>query len=90
MTEVEQTFCETLIELDRAVQSMPKANPKPDLFPLFARLDELAKQLPPEADPESVIFCSAKVTRRHAGCLKAVARRTQREVAGTGKFQNDE
>ncbi len=60
MTEVEQTVLQTLIELDRAVQSMPKANPKPDLFPLFARLDELAKQLPPEADPELRHFLQRK------------------------------
>jgi hypothetical protein len=40
-----------LIELDEAVKTMPTANPKPNLLPLFAHIDELAKQLPRDADP---------------------------------------
>jgi hypothetical protein len=39
-----------LVELDNAVKTMPTANPKPDLLPLFARIDELTKQLPSNAD----------------------------------------
>ena len=41
-----------LVELDSAVKTMPTANPKPNLLPLFARIDELTKQLPPNADPQ--------------------------------------
>jgi hypothetical protein len=36
---------QTLIELEAAVKSMPTA-PKPNLLPLFARLDELARACP--------------------------------------------
>ena len=39
-----------LVELDDAVKTMPTANPKPNLLPLFARLDELTRQLPRNAD----------------------------------------
>ena len=40
-----------LAQLDEAVRSLPAANPKPSLLPLFARIDELAGQLPPGTDP---------------------------------------
>jgi hypothetical protein len=40
-----------LVELDEAVKSMPTANPKPNLLPIFLRIDELAKRLPRNADP---------------------------------------
>ncbi|MBI1841450.1 MAG: hypothetical protein HYR88_11445 [Verrucomicrobia bacterium] len=42
---------ETLLELERAVASMPTANPKPNLIPLFARIDELTARLPAGTDP---------------------------------------
>lgn len=51
MTETEQTLLQTLVELEQAVQTMAQANPKPNLLPIFARLDELTRELPPEADP---------------------------------------
>jgi len=60
MTEVEKIVLQTLIELDLAVQAMPSANPKPDLLPLFTQLDELAKQLPSDADPELRHFLQRK------------------------------
>jgi hypothetical protein len=60
MTEVEQTILRTLVELDEAVGRMAAANPKPNLLPLFARLDELANQLPPDADPELKHFLQRK------------------------------
>lgn len=51
MSQTESAILNALIELDRAVASMPTANPKPDLLPLFARIDELAAMLPSETDP---------------------------------------
>jgi hypothetical protein len=50
MTETEKVILGTLLELEAAVSSMPKANPKPSLQPLFARLDELTRQLPAGTD----------------------------------------
>jgi hypothetical protein len=52
MTDTEEEILRTLVELDGAVKSMPAANPKPNLLPLFARLDELARQLPPGTAPD--------------------------------------
>ena len=50
MNETEQRILDGLLELERAVASVATANPKPSLLPLFARIDELTHQLPPNAD----------------------------------------
>lgn len=52
MTATEKKLWETLVELDRQVKAMPTANPKPNLVPLFTRLDELTGELPPQTAPE--------------------------------------
>jgi len=51
MSATEQDILQTLIELDVTVKTMSAANPKPDLRPLFARIDELSRQLPRDSDP---------------------------------------
>ncbi|MDB6039685.1 MAG: hypothetical protein JWM99_3526 [Verrucomicrobiales bacterium] len=51
MTELEQQILKGLTDLENAVSRMATANPKPDLLPIFARIDTLASQLPPDADP---------------------------------------
>ncbi len=48
------------MELDNAVKTMPTANPKPNLMPLFARIDELTKQLPRDADPTLLHYLHKK------------------------------
>ncbi|MDB6024641.1 MAG: hypothetical protein JWM68_864 [Verrucomicrobiales bacterium] len=60
MTEVEMSLLSTLIELDEKVRSMATANPKPNLLPLFSRLDQLASQLPPGTDPDLVHYMARK------------------------------
>ncbi|HXR07377.1 MAG TPA: hypothetical protein VN765_08615 [Candidatus Acidoferrum sp.] len=60
MTEIEQQLLHTLLQLEKTVQAMPAAHPKPDLRPLFARLEELAGQLPDSADPELRHFLQRK------------------------------
>ena len=52
MTETEQSIWRTLVELERQVKLMSASGPKPDLLPLFARLDELTRRLPPHTAPE--------------------------------------
>ena len=49
-----------LVELDNAVKTMPTANPKPNLMPLFARIDELTKQLQHNADPQLLHYLHKK------------------------------
>ena len=60
MSQTENEILQTLIELDQAVKAMPTAKPKPDLRPLFNRLDELANQLPPTTDPQLLHFLQRK------------------------------
>jgi hypothetical protein len=50
MTATEQKILQALLELESTVRSMPTAHPKPNLLPLFERLDELTQQLPPSTD----------------------------------------
>lgn len=45
MIAVEEEILETLLDLDAKVAAMKSAQPKPDLLPVFKRLDELAGQL---------------------------------------------
>jgi hypothetical protein len=47
---IEQQLLQSLTQLDAAVKTMKSANPKPDLLPLFAQIDELTNQLPRGTD----------------------------------------
>jgi hypothetical protein len=60
MTETEKSIWQTLVELDRQVKLMAAATPKPDLLPLFARLDELTRRLPPQTAPELLHYLHKK------------------------------
>jgi hypothetical protein len=59
-TPLEENLLAALVTLDQAVKMMPLANPKPSLLPLFARIDELTKQLPRDADPQLLHFLHRK------------------------------
>lgn len=60
MTETERAILQSLVELDTAVKSMPTANPKPNLLPIFSRLDELTRQLPKDASPNLLHYMHKK------------------------------
>jgi len=50
MTATERDILQALIELENTVKSMAGANPKPNLSPLFNRIDTLTDQLPKHTD----------------------------------------
>ncbi|MEP6662862.1 MAG: hypothetical protein ABJC04_04260 [Verrucomicrobiota bacterium] len=52
MTEMENELLQTLLDLENKVRSMGTANPKPDLLPVFSRLDELTASLAKNTDPQ--------------------------------------
>jgi hypothetical protein len=58
VTSLEKDLLKTLVELDVAVKAMP--NPKLNLLRLFARIDELAKQLPHDTDPALLHYLRKK------------------------------
>ncbi len=60
MTTVEQSILGALVELENTVRSMPNANPKPNLLLLFARIDELTRELPKETDPSLLHYLHKK------------------------------
>jgi hypothetical protein len=60
ITTVEQTLLNALAELEQAGHSPRTADPKPDLPALFARIDELAKQLPRGTDPALLHYLQKK------------------------------
>ena len=60
MSALEQELLITLTELDQAVKSMSAANPKPNLLPLFTRIDQLARQLPSGTDAALVHYLQKK------------------------------
>jgi hypothetical protein len=60
MSETEDAILTSLIELEQAVQSLRTATPKPDLQPIFARLDQLTEKLPPTADPSLLHYLHKK------------------------------
>ena len=51
MNDAEKELLRALVELEQNVQSMPTANPKPNLVPLFSRIDELSRALPRNTPP---------------------------------------
>lgn len=60
MTAIERNILDSLNELDAAVKTMPTANPKPNLLPLFARIESLANQLPRETAPDLLHYMQRK------------------------------
>ena len=60
MSQTERALLQALVELDAAAKSMPTANPKPNLMPMFSRLDELTHQLPKNASPDLLHYLHKK------------------------------
>ena len=50
-TPLENEIRVALADLESAVKTMPTANPKPNLLPLFQQLDDLTARLPKTTDP---------------------------------------
>lgn len=60
MTEIEKTLMATLSELDNAIKAMAANREKPQLLPLFTRLDDLTRRLPRDADPNLLHYLHKK------------------------------
>jgi hypothetical protein len=60
MTQTEQQILDALLELEGAVAHMKTAHPKPNLLPLFARVEELSLSLPPTTDPQLLHYLRKK------------------------------
>jgi hypothetical protein len=60
MTAIERNILEALTELEATVKALPTANPKPNLLPLFQRIEELADQLPRSTAPDLLHYMQKK------------------------------
>jgi len=60
MSETEKAILQALVELDSAVKSMGVTKSKPNLLPMFERLDALALQLPRGTDPQLLHYLQKK------------------------------
>lgn len=60
MNDTEQNILAAILELEKAVQTLPAADPKPSLVPLFNRIDQLAGTLPPTTDPSLLHYLQKK------------------------------
>ncbi len=60
MNEIEQMVLQTLNELDAAAKTMRTAGAKPNLLPLFERLEELASRLPKGTDLDLLHYLERK------------------------------
>jgi len=59
-SSLEKDILTALVELDAAVKAMATAKPKPNLMPLFGRLDELTARLPRQTDPTLLHYMHKK------------------------------
>ncbi len=60
MTALEHDILKRLIELEATVKTLPTANPKPNLLPLFQQIEELAAQLPRSTPPDLMHYLQKK------------------------------
>jgi len=60
MTKLEHDLLDHLLELEATVKTLPTANPKPNLLPLFQRIEEVADQLPRSTAPDLLHYLQKK------------------------------
>ena len=60
MTKLEHDLLDHLLELEATVKTLPTANPKPNLLPLFQRIEEVADQLPRSTSPDLLHYLQKK------------------------------
>ena len=56
----EKQILTALVQLDEVVKTIATANPKPNLLPMFTRIDELTLQLPRATDPTLLHYLHKK------------------------------
>jgi hypothetical protein len=76
LTLIEQQILDNLMALEAAAAKMPAATPKPDLLPIFSRLDELARQLPAGSEPDLLHYLHRKSYQKACALLRQRQRGT--------------
>jgi hypothetical protein len=60
VTAIERDILKALQDLDATVKTMATATPKPNLLPLFQRIETLADQLPRSTAPDLLHYMQKK------------------------------
>ena len=60
MTETENEILTTLLDLEDKITSMATADPKPNLIPVFEKLDQLTASLPRGTSPDLLHYLHKK------------------------------
>jgi hypothetical protein len=60
MTAIQRDILTTLMELDSSVKAMKTGQAKPNLIPIFNRLDQLTHSLPKDTDPSLLHYLHKK------------------------------
>ena len=84
MNEIEKQLLGSLIELQNAVDTMSTAKPRQNLLPLFARLDELALELPKGTDPLLLHYLHNKSYQKARALLEGRESENVRGSCGHG------
>lgn len=82
MNEIEHDLLLILNELETTAKNIACTNPKPNLLPLFARIDTLARQLPPDTEPMLFHYLRQK---SYAKARLFLAGRDKENVAGNSR-----
>jgi hypothetical protein len=72
MTPTEAEILAVLEQLQTTVAQMATVSPKPDLRPMFARLDQLTRTLPKGTDPQLLHFLHRGSYEKATEWLKAL------------------
>ena len=60
MTTIENDILRALVDLETLIKEMRTANPKPNLRPIFERIDALTAELPKGTDPSLLHYLHKK------------------------------
>jgi hypothetical protein len=82
MNGSEQKLLSALLELEAAVEGMSTKSPKPDLMPIFERLDRLSVELPSGTDPALTHYLQKKSYQKARLWLQGRDAENQRGACG--------
>lgn len=80
MMDTEKEILDSLRELDEKTRRMATANPKPNLIPLFEKLDLLAARLPRDASRDLLHYLHNKSYQKALALLEGRGAENERGV----------
>ena len=82
MRTVIEDLLRTLVELEKAVKAVKTIPGKPNLLPLFSRIDRLVEELPKNTDPQLLHYLHRKSYEKARLYLQGLDKENQRGQCG--------